>query len=182
MDLPLTGRVCANVPSAASGGGLVSFAGASAAELQRESDRVLTEYGEVGIVPNAGGTPATMIRGMTLAASSSGTQYVCELQIEPDETEISAPTFPIDQQTPINALVGTFNTVGFSRLQFLEVTDPSEIARRPLWAIDFWNESKAAKNVQAATELLYEVAYVGPFNRGYVAALLWGFQDVTFNP
>jgi hypothetical protein len=180
MDLPLSGRVTSTSPSPALGGGVISFAGASGAELQRESDRVLAAYGEVGVVPNAGGTPATMIRGMALTASASGTQYVCELQIEPDEGEISAPTFPIDQQTPINALVGTFDTVGFSRVQFLEVTDPSEIARRTNWATSFWAESQAAAGVAGANHfLLYEVAYAGPFNRGYVVALLWGFQDVT---
>lgn len=133
-------------------------------------------------MPNAGGTPATMIRGMSIAASSSGSQFVCELQIEPDEQVVSSTpyTFPIDQQTPINATVGTFDTLGWSAIQCIEVTDPSEIARFGTWASGFWAAQIAARpNVTGAAGIwLYEVSIAGPFNRQYVAALLWGFQDL----
>ena len=182
MDLPLSSRVTSTKPSPAGGGGLVTFSAASGPELQREADRVLAAYGEPGAVPNVGGTPATMIRGMSLAASSSGSQFVCELQIEPDETLISSPiVYPIEQQTPINATVGTFDTVGFSSIQVLEVTDPSEIARLPTWANLYWAEQFAKRPTVTGSAgiWLYEVAMAGPFNRAYVVAVLWGFQDLT---
>lgn len=180
MDLPLSTRVTNNAASPAAGGGLVSFSGSTAAELQRKAAQVLDAYGEEGVVPSVSGTPATMIRGMSFAASASGTLFACELQIEPDETETVTPTFPIDQECPINALSGTYSTVGFSSLQFLEVTDPSELARINTWATRFWTSELARHGVDsAANTLLYEVQLAGPFNRMYVAALLWSFQDVT---
>ncbi len=181
MDLPLSARVLTEPPNPTAGGGIVTFYGATAAELKREADRVLGDYGDATFVPTTGTppTPATMIRGMTLAASSSGTQYVCELQIEPDETEIALPTFPIDQQCPINALQGQYDTVGFSALQFVELADIRELDRQ-LRPQTFRAAELAAHGVASAThELVYEVALAGPFNHVYVAAVLWSFQDVT---
>ena len=181
MDLPLTGRCTSNVPSPAAGGGLVSFEGQSAAELQREADRVLTEYGDVNVVPCVGDpdTPATMIRGMNLTVSSSGTLFVCELQIEPDETEISNPTYPIEQQCPVNATVGQFGAVGWSALQFIEFQDRSELARLATWATRFWNAQKAAHGgIVVDHDLLYEVAMACPTGKTFVCALLWSFQDI----
>lgn len=182
MDLPLSARVTSSAPSPASGGGLVSFSGSTAAELQRNGAQVLDAYGDPAVVPTVGGTPATVIRGMSFAASSSGTAFACELQIEPDEATISdvTPTFPIDQECPINAVSGTFDTVGFASLQFLEVTDPSELARLNNWATTFWTPERARHGVASANHtLLYEVQLAGPFNRVYVAALLWSFQELT---
>jgi len=181
MDLPLTARVTSSEADPPGGGGLVSFSGSTAAELQRAAAQVLDAYGDPAVVPTAGGTPATFIRGMTLGASASGTQFACQLQIEPDETVLTTTpyTFPIDQQCPINGTVGTFNEIGWSRIQFIEGTDPSELARVTGWATDFWQQETNRVGQTPQNFYLYEVQIAGPFNRQYVAACLWSFQDLS---
>lgn len=175
MDLPLSFRVLSDAPSPNLGGGVVSFSGGSAAELARAGQQALDAYGDPALVPLINGTPATCVRGMSLAASSSGTQYVCELQIEPDEAALVAyDGSPLDQQTPVNATLGT-EVVGWTALQFLESTDPAETIRRQNWATQFLAEQQAAKGQPTAAGYIYEVAYAGPFNRGYVMAILWAF-------
>jgi hypothetical protein len=181
MDLPLSARVTSSAADPASGGGLVSFSGSSAAELQRAAADVLDAYGDPAVVPTAGGTPATFIRGMSLEASASGTVFVCTLQIEPDETTLTTTpyTFPLDQQVPINARFGTFNELGWSRIQFIEGTDAAELARRNNWANDFWLAETNRTGQQPNNYLLYEQIVAAPFNRQNVVALLWSFQDLS---
>ena len=181
MDLVLTGRVTSSQPSPASGGGLVAFEAATAVELQRRAQQVFDAYGDPAVAPLASGTVATMVRGLSLGASASGTQFVCTVQMEPDESLVaSTPAFPIDNQTPLNAIQGTHDQVGFSSIQCIEFTDPSELARWPQWASNFWAAEYARKGVDTAVPYLYEQQVAGPFNRVYVCAILWGFQNTTF--
>ena len=175
MDLPLSARVLTAPPDPTIGGGVVSFSGATASELARAAIDVLEAYGDPAVVPTAGGTPATCIRGMTLAASRGGL-FVCELQIEPDEAFIqSGPTAPYDQQFPINATVGTFAGLGYAGVQFLEVSSPSELARTDDWAVNFWQSEAARTGFTAAFPYLYEVQFAGNEGGRMVTALLWAF-------
>ena len=180
MDLPLTPRVTGSNAFPAQGGGVVQFSGVSAAELERVGRQVLDAYGDPAEVPEANGTPATIIYGMTLSEDRNGL-IVCELQIQPDESWIASTdpgTAPFDDRVPVNAIVGGFAGLGYAAIQFIEFSDPSELARLDDWASDFWVENQNRTGVQG-TAYLYEVCLAGSDSGPGVAALLWGIQNTS---
>ena len=93
----------------------------------------------------------------------------------PDQAFIAtSPTPPIADRIPLNAIQGTY-PLGFASLQCVELTDPSELARTPQWSQNFWAAEAERKGVASSGGYIYEVQLAGPFNRVWVAAILWGF-------
>lgn len=181
MDKPLSGRVTSGTAEPFRGGAVIYFKGSSAAEMQREADRLFAAYANTDVCPRLGTPPtcATCVRGMTLGAAGNGASFLCGVQCEPNEPRIADPDpTPWADEIPLDAIGGQYGGLAYAQLQFFESTDASELARLNTWATDFWIESFIQHDVAFADPWLHEVQIAGAgAGRHYLVAVLWGFWD-----